>query len=268
MGYEPIRLQANRQATPRSAFTDLVAMQQLGMGMVLIALAVAAGLGAFHALEPGHGKTVVAAYLVGSRATAWHALLLGLIVAGSHTAGVYLLGAVTPYASHHVVPQRLYPWLGAISGLAIAALGFSLFLRRYAGEAHHHPHPHPHAHGRAHHPHETTGTVSLGQLVALGVTGGIVPCPAALVVLLGAISLRRVGFGLPLIVAFSVGLAAVLIGVGLLMVYARRFMSQFQREGSLVTRWLPLISAAVITLFGMALAVQALVTAGILQIRL
>jgi ABC-type nickel/cobalt efflux system permease component RcnA len=102
----------------------------------------------------------------------------------------------------------------------------------------------------------------------LGVTGGIIPCPAALVVLLSAVALRRIGFGLLLIVAFSVGLAAVLIAIGLSMIYARRFMSRFHTEGPLITRWLPLTSSAVITLLGVAIAVQALQTAGILQIRL
>ena len=101
--------------------------------MVLFALAVAASLGAFHALEPGHGKTVVAAYLVGSRGTARHALLLGLVVTAAHTVGVYLLGIVTLYASRHVVPERLYPWLGAASGLLITLLGVSLLWRRLGG---------------------------------------------------------------------------------------------------------------------------------------
>ena len=110
--------------------------------------------------------------------------------------------------------------------------------------------------------------MSLRAILALGITGGIVPCPAALVVLLSAVALRRVGFGLLMIVAFSVGLAAVLIGIGLLMVYARRFMSRFQGEGPLITRWLPLTSAAVIALSGVVIAVQALATAGILQLRL
>ncbi len=291
----PVRLEVNRQMTPRSSFTELVATKQLGFGVVLLAIVVAAGLGAFHALEPGHGKTVVAAYLVGSRGTAWHALILGLIVTGSHTAGVYLLGVVTLFASRYVVPEQLYPWLAVISGLTIAALGFSLFLRRYAGPAHLHTHdhahghshqhrhpnpsePHPHAHhahsgpfhshGGQPHDHRTAATVSLRELVALGVTGGIVPCPAALVVLLSALSLHRVGFGLLLIVAFSVGLAAVLIAIGILMVYARRFMSRFQGEGAVITHWLPLTSAAVITAFGVAIVVQAFVAAGILQIQI
>ena len=145
---EPVRLEVNRQRTPRSSFTELVTAPQLGLGIVLVAMAVAVGLGAFHALEPGHGKTVVAAYLVGSRGTAWHALMLGLIVTVTHTAGVYVLGAVTLFASHYVVPERLYPWLGVTSGLIIAGLGLSLFLRRYAGSDH--PQSHEHAHGHSH----------------------------------------------------------------------------------------------------------------------
>ena len=103
--------------------------------------------------------------------------------------------------------------------------------------------------------------------MALGITGGIVPCPAALVVLLSAVALTRVGFGLFLIVAFSVGLAAVLIAVGMLMVYARRFMGKFHSEGPLITRWLPLTSASAITFLGLAIAIRSLVTGGILQIK-
>ena len=277
---ESIRLQANVQGTPRNVFTELMGTRELRLGIILLAMVVAASLGAFHALEPGHGKTIIAAYLVGARGTARHALVLGLIVTASHTAGVYLLGAVTLYASRYVVPERLYPWLGVVSGLTIAALGFGLFLRRYAGASHPHRHDHDSHHngdgGAHHHDHSRDhhhgrgpdGPVSLRALLALGITGGIVPCPAALVVLLSAVALRRVGFGLLLIVAFSVGLAAVLIGIGLLMVYARRFMSRFQGEGPLITRWLPLTSAAVIALSGVVIAVQALASAGILQLRL
>jgi nickel/cobalt transporter (NicO) family protein len=254
---------------------------------------------------------VVAAYLVGTRGTARHALSLGLIVTATHTAGVYLLGIVTLYASRYVVPERLYPWLGVLSGLIIAGVGCALFLRRYAGgetththghthghghmhapghtRAHTHSHTHGHAHthnhshhhdlapdqapvhayGVHHHRHPQPGeTVSFRELLALGITGGIVPCPAALVVLLSAIALQRTGFGLLLIIAFSVGLATVLIAIGLLMVYARRFMSRFQGEGLLITRWLPLTSAATITVLGMAMVMQALVVAGVLHIRL
>jgi nickel/cobalt transporter (NicO) family protein len=120
---------------------------------------------------------------------------------------------------------------------------------------------------RSHHHLEISGDVSYQQVLALGITGGIVPCPAALVVLLSAVALNRVAFGLFLIVAFSVGLAAVLIAVGLLMVYARRFITKFRSDGRLITRWLPLTSAAVITVLGLAIAIRSLVTGGILLIR-
>jgi ABC-type nickel/cobalt efflux system permease component RcnA len=238
---------------------------------------------------------------VGACGTARHALLLGLTVTATHTAGVYLLGAVTLYASRHVVPERLYPWLGALSGLMIAALGFALFLRRYAsaggahghgralahdhahGDHHHHAtdahgHDHGERHGHSHwfgrHQHHDhghlppDGRVSLRELVTLGVSGGIVPCPGALVVLLSAVALGRVGFGLFLILAFSAGLAAVLVAIGLAMVYARRLMSTLKGDGPIVTRWLPLASAALMTALGVVIAVQALVAAGVVQVRL
>ena len=277
----PLVAQANAQSTSRGAFTDLIAQRELTLGVVVIALAVAMALGAFHALEPGHGKTIVAAYLVGSRGTARHAVILGLIVTASHTVGVYALGGVTFYASHYVVPERLYPWVALASGLTIAALGLSLFLRRAAGGAadhghHHHGHVHAHDHGHDHggvhhhhhahdhgHHHHEPGRVSPRQLWALGVTGGIIPCPAALVVLLSALSLRRVGFGLLLIVAFSLGLALVLIAIGLLVVYARRLVARFDESGPFVTRWLPLTSSAVMTLLGVSIAVQAFASGGI-----
>lgn len=283
-----LRLEANKQTTPRNALTDLVRTKELSLGIVVLALAIAISLGAFHALEPGHGKTVVAAYLVGARGTAWHAVLLGLVVTISHTAGVYVLGAVTLFASRYVVPERLYPWLAVGSGLVIAVVGFTLFLRRYAGHGQPHAHPHEHAdthhhhqgpdghshehshgHGEHSHHHVDPGhAVTLPALVGLGVTGGIVPCPAALVVLLSSLAMNRIGFGLLLIVAFSVGLAAVLIVIGLLMVYARRFMGRFQGEGPLIQRWLPLTSSAVITVLGVAIAIQGLMSAGILQVKL
>ena len=280
---EWVQLQANRQATPRNSFTELIATKQLDLGIVFIALAVAAGLGAFHALEPGHGKTLVAAYLVGSRGNMKHAFLLGLIVTATHTAGVYLLGGVTLYASQYIVPERLYPWLGVVSGVLITGLGAVLLVRRYLGRGglstHYHQHHGDHSHGpehRHHHDHHHHGQlhqhdrqhVSHQELLTLGISGGIVPCPAALVVLLSAVSMGRIGFGLLLIVAFSVGLAVVLITIGLLMVYARQFMSRFETNSPLTTRWLPLTSSAFILVFGVALIAQALQTAGILSISL
>jgi nickel/cobalt transporter (NicO) family protein len=280
----PMALRPNPQVGSGSnAFADLVARSEPGLGLLALALATAAVLGAFHALEPGHGKTVVAAYLVGSRGTAWHALILGLVVTISHTAGVYLLGGVTFYASNHVVPEKLYPWLSLGSGLTIAVLGVVMFTRRFSGVADHHHGPgghhhhgslghahthegdHVHAHdGRPAHTHgpgegRAHAPVSLRALIALGISGGIIPCPAALVVLLTALSMHRVGFGLVLIVAFSIGLAAVLVAIGVLMVYAGRLMTRFREDGPWIRRWLPLTSSAVMTLLGLGIAVQAVV---------
>jgi ABC-type nickel/cobalt efflux system permease component RcnA len=279
---DDIPLQSNKAAPARDSFTELIAAKQLGWSMILIALAVAVGLGALHALEPGHGKTLVAAYLVGSRGTMKHALLLGLVVTAAHTAGVYLLGGITLYASRYIIPERLYPWLGVLSGLIITILGVVLVIQRYRGRGaahshHHHSHrqhahdrdhvkehdSHAHHHTHAHYHQEAGHKASLRELLTLGISGGIVPCPAALVVLLSALSMNRVGLGLLLIVAFSGGLAAVLIAVGLLMVCARQFVTRFRVDGQLATRWLPLTSSAFIILFGVALTWQALQTTGL-----
>jgi len=267
---EPLHLQANQQATPRSAFTELITTRRLSLWFLITAAFIAFGLGALHALEPGHGKTIVAAYLVGSRGTARHALLLGLIVTASHTAGVFALGAITLYASRYIVPEQLYPWLGVFSGLTIAGLGGYMFLRRWSGLDLDHSHTAGQLHGHwfssskqsAVSP-EPTKPISLYQLFVLGITGGIIPCPAALVVLLSAFALHRIGLGFFLIIAFSLGLAAVLIGFGMLMVYGRRFLVRLQVNGPLTTRWLPVASAAFMTILGAGIAVRAFFTTGI-----
>jgi ABC-type nickel/cobalt efflux system permease component RcnA len=279
----------------RNALTDLMTRRDMGMGLILFTLATAMILGAFHALEPGHGKTVVAAYLVGSRGTAWHAVLLGLAVTVSHTAGVFLLGAVTLYASRYVMPDRLYPWLGAVSGLAIAGVGLALLRQRWLGwphsashghahaqaqhsHSHEHDHEHPHGphgehvhhhQGRGHdHHHAPEGPVSVRSLVAMGLSGGIVPCPGALVVLLSALAWRRLGLGILLVVAFSVGLAAVLVAIGLLVVHARRLLGRMRGDGPLTTRWLPLASSVVITALGVVIAWQAVAGVSVMGFRL
>jgi ABC-type nickel/cobalt efflux system permease component RcnA len=271
-----MHLRANRQQTPRDKFTELIQAEHLSTWFLFTAALIAIGLGGLHALEPGHGKTIVAAYLVGSKGTARHAALLGMIVTASHTAGVFALGAVTLYASRSIVPEHLYPWLGALSGVTIAGLGCYMLLRRLTGTAT----GHSHAPGESHtdwklwthaenketdcNPDASTRTptqsVSLAQLLTLGITGGIIPCPAALVVLLSAFALHRIGLGFFLIVAFSTGLAGVLISFGMLMVYARRFMTRLQIDGPLARRWLPAASSAFITVLGLILAIQALST--------
>jgi ABC-type nickel/cobalt efflux system permease component RcnA/high-affinity nickel permease len=284
---------AHAQNTPRSRFTELISTQsKLSFWVLFSAALVAAGLGALHALEPGHGKTIVAAYLVGSRGTARHAVLLGIVVTAAHTAGVYLLGALTLYASRYIVPEQLYPWLGAISGLSVAGLGIFIFLTHWTGEAGEHSHApgekHSHwflsmftestfergtfkqatleqatAAGPANRSAASTDTrppersLSLRELCTLGITGGIVPCPAALVVLLSAFSLHRIGFGLFLITAFSLGLASVLVTVGLTMVYAKRVVSSRLRGTNAALRFLPILSSAFMVVLGVGITVSA-----------
>jgi nickel/cobalt exporter len=271
---------AHAQNTPRSRFTELISTQRkLSFWFLFSATLIAAGLGALHALEPGHGKTIVAAYLVGSRGTARHAVLLGIVVTAAHTSGVFLLGAVTLYASRYIVPEKLYPWLGAISGLSVAGLGIFIFLRHLTGETG----EHSHAPGERHShwflsmfkqamPLETESSrgagssdskpieraLSLRELCVLGITGGIVPCPAALVVLLSAFSLHRISFGLFLIAAFSVGLASVLVIVGLTMVYAKRLISSRVQTGSSAFRYLPLLSSAFMVALGVGITASAI----------
>jgi ABC-type nickel/cobalt efflux system permease component RcnA len=282
----PPALQANQQSTPRNKFTELISARNLSFWFLFTAALIAAGLGALHALEPGHGKTIVAAYLVGSRGTAKHAVFLGIIVTAAHTAGVYLLGAITLYAAKYILPEQLYPWLGMISGIIIAVLAAYLMIRAWTGESAEHSHElgSNHSHwfsflGRPSSAAQDNAqregnreaskstpqkkTVSITQLLTLGITGGIVPCPAALVVLLGALSLHRVALGLFLIVAFSLGLAAVLIAIGLSMVYASQFLARWKSEGPLVKRWLPVASATCMMLLGLGIAVRAFLSTGI-----
>jgi ABC-type nickel/cobalt efflux system permease component RcnA len=219
--------------------------------VVLVSLLVAMFWGAAHALTPGHGKAIVAGYLVGTRGKPRHAVLLGLIVTATHTAGVFALGLVTLLLSRFIVPERLYPWLTLASGVLVVAVGASVLagrVRRARGHQHHHHHhhdqPHEHDHGR-------------GGLLGVGIAAGLLPCPSALVVLLSAIALHRVGFGLALIVAFSLGLAATVTAIGLLAVLARRAFGRLSLNGRLV-RALPAASAFLILAVGVGITVRAL----------
>jgi nickel/cobalt transporter (NicO) family protein len=239
-----------------SGFASLIGRDRLGAWIVLASLGAAFFWGAAHALSPGHGKTIVAAYLVGQRGTPRHALLLGLIVTATHTVGVFALGLVTLLLSQWVVPETLYPWLTLASGLLVVGIGGSVLRsrwrqRRTHGEGldHHHPHHH---HGERGH----DGELSLRSLLAVGVTGGLLPCPSALVVLLAAISLHRVAFGLILILAFSAGLALVITAIGLTAVHAKRAFSRLSFEGRLVSL-LPAASALVIVVAGVAMTAHA-----------
>ena len=234
-----------------AGFASLVGRSHLSVLVILASLAAAVFWGAAHALSPGHGKTIVTAYLVGQRGMPRHAALLGLIVTVTHTIGVFALGLVTLALSQLVVPDRLYPWLNLVSGLLVVVIGAAVLRARWR-----HRRGHLHGHDHGHHDHGAQAGTSFRSLLAVGVSGGLLPCPSALVVLLAAISLHRVAFGLVLILAFSAGLALSITGIGLVAVLARTAFRRFSFDGRLV-RLLPAASALVILAAGLAMTVRA-----------
>jgi len=249
---QPMLLTGKALAAPDriadSGFASLVGRRHLSALVVLASLALAVFWGAAHALSPGHGKTIVSAYLVGSRGTPWHAAVLGLITTATHTAGVFALGGVTLLLSQWIVPDRLYPWLDLSAGLMVVGVGAVVLAsraRHARAHRHHHQHHHHHEHGERR------------SLVAVGISGGLLPCPSALVVLLAAISLHRVAFGMLLVFAFSLGLAVAITCVGLAAVLAKRAFARFDGRGRLLTV-LPAVSALVIVIAGVAMVARAL----------
>ena len=224
------------------AFADAAA----GKGVLLVLLLTAFAWGALHALSPGHGKAMVAAYLVGARGTARHAVALGATVTIAHTAGVFLLGVVALALSEYVLPEDLYPWLNLVSGLMVLGVGGYVLrknLRRRRAHHHHHHHHHP-------------DRLSWRGIVAMGTAAGLIPCPSALVVLLGAIAQGEIALGMLMIVAFSLGLAATLTGLGIAVVSAGRAIARLNVPARLVTA-IPAVSALLIVGVGLVLTVQA-----------
>jgi nickel/cobalt exporter len=282
----------------------------LGPRIAILAFLGAMLLGAVHALSPGHGKTIVGAYLIGSRGTPRHAVFLGSTVTITHTLGVFVVGFATLYASRFIVPERLFPILSMLSALLVLGMGILLLVQRTrayralerakkgptvfhpvtaaAGpasgrglmfaHAHGSDHGHSHLHGNGHiHDHSHAGTmhshgggamhshlppgasgekVTWRSLLALGISGGLVPCPSAMVLLLAAVALNKTAYGMLLVVAFSVGLAITLTAVGLVFLYARNRFHKPRQDA----RWpqlLPILSAGVITVLGIGLCVAA-----------
>ena len=285
---------------------------------ILLVIIAAFGWGAAHALTPGHGKTIVAAYLVGSRGTVGHAVFLGLTTTVTHTAGVFIIGVLTLFASQYILPEQLYPWLAVGSGVLVVWIGLMLFrghLRGFLGRGggHHHDHGHDHSHDHHHHHHydhdhhhnhdhahdhdhhhhhgayqhdhgdghvhshmppgADDTPITWKSLLALGISGGLIPCPAALVVMLSAIALQRVGFGMVLIIAFSFGLAGVLTAIGVLWVKATSLLNRMSNGGQFLDRFpggrnrvlqlLPVASATFIVLVGLGITLQALIRTGV-----
>jgi nickel/cobalt exporter len=239
-----------------------------GKGVLLLLLLAAFGWGALHALSPGHGKAMVAAYLIGTRGSARHAVALGATVTVTHTIGVFALGVVTLALSQYILPEDLYPWLNLVSGLLVVAVGAGVLRSRIRAarapadhshaddHAHGHSHSHDHSHAHGQHHHHVPDQISWKGLIGMGTAAGLIPCPSALVVLLGAIAQHQIGLGLVMIVAFSLGLAATLTVLGLVVVHARRAVTGVRVPRRLVAA-LPAASAVVIVAVGVVLTAQA-----------
>jgi nickel/cobalt exporter len=259
----------------KDKFAELISVPEITPSIILFGLFVAFGLGAAHALSPGHGKTVVGAYLVGSRGTVRHALFLGATVTVTHTLGVFALGLLTLFASNYILPERIMLFLSFVSGLMVLSIGLTLFKNRllavfgYQSNEHHHAedfHEHDdsdgnltHTHGGSTHSHLPPQQISWRNLLTLGISGGLLPCPSALVLMLSAINLNRVGYGLVLTLVFSFGLAATLTAVGLVFLYAGKVFDNPSLSGNRIIKTLPVFSAFVIACVGAVICYNSLV---------
>lgn len=268
------------------AFTGLISRAHFSFGFILLAILLAVALGAIHALAPGHGKTIVAAYLVGQRGSFRQSVMIGAAVTITHTAGVLALG-IALSVSQAIAPERLYPILGLASGALLAWIGIGLLrtalrARRLSRPAQHalainsngtssdehgHDHATAHDHGSGEHVHaplgpRAEGPLRMRTLAAMGFAGGLVPSPSALVVLIGAIALGRAWFGVVLVIAYGIGMAAVLIAAGLLLVRARGFLDRRALAGkssgrfAVLAKLVPIGTASVIVIVGSFLALR------------
>jgi ABC-type nickel/cobalt efflux system permease component RcnA len=269
----PAEIPSSGTVKRNDAISRILRKKEISWPLMATLLALAFWFGALHALEPGHGKTMVAAYLVGERGTPKHAAFLGGMVTFTHTISVFLLGLGMMFLSRYIMPEKISKALGIVSGLSIVWIGGMLLWRRarklwtnnhahshahaHSHDGHEHPHKHEHSHVHAHthdghaHSHVPKGEISLGSLIALGASGGLVPCPSALILLLSAISIGRPGLGIILLIAFSLGLAIVLMATGIIVLYAKNLLPQPKRTGNLLFHYMPVVSAASILLIGL-----------------
>ena len=270
-------------AVQKDKLAELIAVPEITLSIALFGLLLAFGLGAMHAMSPGHGKTVVGAYLVGSRGTIKHAVFLGLTVTITHTLGVFALGLITLFASNYILPEKLMPFLSFVSGLLVLYIGLTMFKSRLFSalgweKAGHHGHSHgEHSHDENTHSHEEHShdglththdgnthshlppeAISWKSLLALGISGGLLPCPSALVLMLSAINLNRIGYGLVLTLVFSFGLAATLTCVGLIFLYGGKLVGGSKLAQNRIFKALPVASAFIIACVGAVICYNSL----------
>ncbi len=225
-------------------------------------LPIAALLGALHAMEPGHSKSLMASFMVATRGDGVDAMLLGVSAALSHTLIVWGIAIAALTLGDNLIEERLVPWLALASGLIALALAAYLLLRIDSAHGAHHGHHH---HGRGHHHHGgdalPTGRVGRGAVIWFGLTGGLTPCPSAVAVLLLCLQIKALALGVAFVGAFSIGIAATLVAVGLAAAWgAARLDGKFDA----FARWAPIASALLIAAAGLWITANALTTLGML----
>ncbi len=242
--------------------------------VLLLALGLAFVIGMLHAVQPGHGKTLVAAYLVGTHGKIRHAVLLGLIVTLTHTFSVYIIALAVLHGVKSASDQNVIWWIQLGSGIGIFAIGAWMFSRAIRGKAlphvhvggGHHDH-HDHAHGHSHnHEQERTHDQTMEQdvepprlkrLLALGITGGVVPCPDGILIILACAYAQVVAFGIMVLVSFSLGLAATLVAIGILVVRGSKVITRRLKKPGHFFQYAAITSSILICLIGLALAYAA-----------
>lgn len=242
-------------------FADLLAASSSDRGIALLVV-LAFGFGFLHALGPGHGKTIMAASTLSGSVRLRHALSLGGIVALMHCASVVVLGLIAYAASRTISSERVYSGLRLFTALAVLIVGAVLLVVRWRQR--NRPGEHGHEHGHEHadrHRSSSVETPALDRagIAAVAASGGLIPSPSAVVVLLAAIAVDRIPLGVALVVTFSLGLAASLVLVGAISHFARTWLGRSENR---VMQWLPLAAAAAIFIVGVVLTVQATTGSG------
>jgi ABC-type nickel/cobalt efflux system permease component RcnA len=246
-----------------SVLSDLLANNAQTPLWVMFTVLAAFALGALHALEPGHGKALLAFTLVGARATTTQALILAAALTFAHTIAVILLGVLLCFASGFAT-EILFTWITLVSAVAVVLIGTRslrsavthALAHRYRDD-HHHGHGHADAHAIA-----GSAPLQFRAAVIAAMSGGIAPCPAAIVVLLTALHLNRAGYGLALIVVFSLGLASVLTGLGFAVVHGAAWLGRHSRFAR-IAGTAPFVTAAVMSTIGALMLAQGLTAQGI-----
>src|ERR1041385_5903812 len=247
---------------------DISAIIEASTARAWLYLPLAVVLGALHALEPGHAKSMMAAYIVAVRGTARQAVALGISAAVGHTIVVWGLAIAALALGSRYIVDEAEPWLTAISGILIVLLAIRM-LWMLRGHVHrrHHDHAHDHhqdPHGHSHAPPEVQGPVSTGQVVWFGFTGGLMPCPSAIAVLLVCVQIKAYALGVAMVGAFSVGVGATLVAVGLAVVWGSGRLSKSWPGFERIAQRLPYLSASIVLLMGLVLAAVGLNGAGAL----